>query len=201
MPVAFYTSSRQYVLVSSDRPAAVYTLAAAAPEYVQGHTHCTFRYDWVRVPEKLLATCDCGTDVQLELSDQKLVIVRPRRRDEFLLRNIRQVQLSFRRLLFPMVVGGIFAPLGVVAYFYRYMATWPGLAMVIVSIMLFVYGLRGTCQVSVHHHSAVVNLFADEEHPRLRQLVELANQYAAQAREPWKGRWRRRLPPPETVSV
>jgi hypothetical protein len=132
-------------------------------------------YDWLIQAEPLVAKLLLTYSQTLLLTSKHLVVQQPHRKMLFSLKSIQSVSLHYRKLLFPLIIGGILAPLCAVALWNNLMHFWLGITFVIVGLSLMYYGWLGTYQLDIQFETYKISYFADQKTPELETMLKEAN--------------------------
>jgi len=132
-------------------------------------------YDWLTQEENILAKCRLNLDNGIVLTTKNIIIQKGRQKRHFPLRQIEHIDLTFKRLMLPLITGGITAPLSALATANRYIEMLSGLLIIVVSSMLFYYGWSGTYQMSLDFKTYKINYFSDGGDGKLKDLIHKGN--------------------------
>ncbi|GEM_PF-2524356 len=132
-------------------------------------------YDWLMQEENVLAKCRLNSENGIVLTTKNVIIQKGRQKRYFPLRQIEHIDLTFKRLMLPLITGGITAPLSALATTNRYIEMLSGLLIMVVSLMLFYYGWLGTYQVSLDFKTYKINHFSDGGDDKLKDLIHKGN--------------------------
>jgi hypothetical protein len=148
-----------------------------ADSVAQAYTYdYTFYFDWLHQAENVLAECRLSEKETLQLTNKHLCVGSAQRPRTFPLHQLRRLELSFKRLMFPLVLGGIVAPISLVALFNGLTSPLFGVSLAFVGLLLLYYGWLGAYQVRLHFHTqTVAAYFADARTARIEHLVQVAN--------------------------
>ncbi len=133
-------------------------------------------YDWLNQHEQLVASCRLSANNEIFLTNKNITVRKGNAKRHFSLRQLEAITLTFRRLAFPLVMGGITAPLSALATANRIVDLVPGLLIVAVSTLLFYYGWAGSYQIHLDFKTHKITYFSDEEGEKLQFLVKKGNQ-------------------------
>ncbi|MEN7546886.1 hypothetical protein AAG747_03125 [Rapidithrix thailandica] len=137
--------------------------------------HYSYQYPWIRTWENTLATCHFNEKSWISLSDNLLKISQPQSFRVLRKTQIKALHLSFKRLFLPLVIGGITAPLALVALYSNILVAWTALSIVLLGSFLFYYGLRGVYQLKVELYGSELNVFLDEKSQEMEEFVKMTN--------------------------
>ena len=88
------------------------------------------------------------------------------------------MNLSFKRLVLPIITGGIVAPLAMVSIFSGVVDQWVAAGLLFVGVMLAYYGFSGAFQVEVSFiNSLKMTFFMDEESRMVKQFISRVNDH------------------------
>jgi hypothetical protein len=147
--------------------------------------HYSYYYPWLRQTESVLATCPLGEQDRLELTTKHLRVLAGGHWRELPLHRLKNLEIYFRRLMLPVLTGGIVAPLALVATLNGLFDPIGGTVTAFFGLALLYYGIVGSHQVKVNLRQATsVTYFADAPTARLQQLVQAANQRLAWLQSP-----------------
>jgi hypothetical protein len=136
----------------------------------------SYQYTWVDKQENLLLESYIGSKLFLKLTDKQVRIVHKRKRKEIPLRYLQGISLEFKRLMLPLIIGGIIWPLSIVGLFSHYLTIFTGMAFLMTGLLLFYYGYRGAWQLNFHLKGQNISLFVDERMPSLDNFIHFAKQ-------------------------
>lgn len=139
----------------------------------------TYYYDWLRQRENVLAEYHLSTNSRLILTNKVLCIKTANKvwgeSVKILpLKQITDVETHFQRLLLPLIIGGIVAPLSMVGFFLHITTSmWLSFALSISGIFLMYYGWVGTYQLKITaYHSIQFNYFIDFKSTKLDEFMD-----------------------------
>lgn len=155
-----------------------------APSYYRGNTQApqyhysySYQYPWVRLPENLIDSCAFNAQEGIRLTSRRLEIHQKHLTRIVELHRLRSLSLHFRRLMLPILVGGVMAPITIVAISARIMSSGVGLAVCVLCLLLIYYGYRGRHQLMLHLQGSEQSIFLDDYQDDLATFVERANRY------------------------
>jgi hypothetical protein len=132
-------------------------------------------YDWLIQAEPLIAKLLLTYSQTLLLTSKHLVVQQPHRKMLFTLKSIQSVSLHYRKLLFPLIIGGILAPLCAAALWNNLIHFWLGITFVILGLSLMYYGWLGTYQLDIQFDTYKISYFADQKTPELETMLKETN--------------------------
>lgn len=132
-------------------------------------------YDWLKQEESIVESSPLTDTHSLELTNKNLLVKQPQKILTYPLHTIQQVKFAFKRLLLPLISGGISAPLFGIALWNQLLNFWFGLGIVMLSVSLLYYGWLGTHQISIELQHQQIHYFADQKTPELQKLVAKTN--------------------------
>ena len=134
--------------------------------------HYTYYYTWLNQHQSLVASCMLNPNRKLLLTNKNLevitrsVINKQTYRLSIPLRQIESLEVRHKKLILPLIVGGIVAPFSTVATLLRLVGFWSGMGVVIAGLLLVYYGWVGTQQFSIVFAKHQLNYFSDYQHLR-----------------------------------
>lgn len=140
--------------------------------------HYTYYYPWLRQQENVIAEFEMNTNSNLQLTNKSLYInFKNKYGEQFSkslpLSKVNSIETHFRRLLFPLIIGGIFAPLAFVAAFLGTVHFWIGIAIGLSGLSLIYYGWSGAYQLKITaFHVQHFNYFIDFNSKKLEYFIE-----------------------------
>lgn len=142
----------------------------------QWHYHYTYYYPWIRQYENTL--CDYRTDSgqYLRLTAKRLQIESKTLRRDLPLQKIKALNLQFRRLTLPLIIGTVVGAFSALATYEEILGYWTGISLSISGFILAYYGWMGSWQINVElvgHHT--LRYFTDYRTPRLDEFIRIAN--------------------------
>jgi ABC-type transport system involved in cytochrome bd biosynthesis fused ATPase/permease subunit len=89
------------------------------------------------------------------------------------LSKIDSIDANFQRLLFPLIIGGIVAPLALVAALLSVIHFWIGMAMTISGLFLIYYGWAGAYQLKINaFQNQQLSYFVDFKTQKLENFIQ-----------------------------
>jgi hypothetical protein len=137
----------------------------------------SYHYTWVRLPETTMMQCLIeGKQTKMVLTDRRLLVSDEGEQHVFSLERILHIQVIFRRLMGPLLIGGIVGPLAFVGTYRNMLAFWPGIALCCVCMLLGYYGYQGSYQVSIQRKDGTnFQFFIDRQTEALHLFVHYVN--------------------------
>jgi hypothetical protein len=111
------------------------------------------------------------------LTDKRLVIVKRGKSYEFLLNEVLAVSLRDRKILFPIIIGGIVFSLSVVAIYTNDYNPYILLTSLLAGLAMLYFGFTGMKAISVIEPKAETNFFLLNYDPSLDHFLEFVNRY------------------------
>ncbi|TAH18882.1 MAG: hypothetical protein EAZ08_10345 [Cytophagales bacterium] len=116
--------------------------------------HHTYYFDWLKQKESVVAECAINNNSYLLLTNKALRIKTTHKSwgestKIMPLGKVSGIEANFQRLLFPLIIGGIVAPLALVAALAGAIHFWIGMAMTISGLSLIYYGWLGAYQLKI----------------------------------------------------
>ncbi|MCU0449115.1 MAG: hypothetical protein MUC97_04605 [Bernardetiaceae bacterium] len=147
--------------------------------------HYSYYYHWLRQTDTVLASCPLGEQDRLELTTKHLRVRAQGHWRVLPLSHLKNLEIHFRRLMLPMLTGGIVAPLALVATLNGLFNPIGGIITAFLGLALLYYGIMGSHQVKVNLYQATsVTYFAEARSAQLEQVVQAVNQRLAWLQTP-----------------
>jgi hypothetical protein len=135
-------------------------------------------YAWLKQEESPLASCQLSRNSSVSVSPKTISIKQPYLNRRFQLRKVEGIRGGFKRLMLPLILGGIIFPLSLIATYLGILNFWMGNAIFLTSAALFYQGWQGSYQMTVQFAHYEVNYFADSEQEKaVSQFIERINTY------------------------
>jgi len=136
--------------------------------------HYSWEYDWVKVEENIITECYLESGHRLKLTNRRVYVKHKNYNKYWDLKSLISIDITFKRLMLPLVIGGISAPLSFVALVSRFLPLWTGLAILFIGILLMVYGYRGSYQLLMQMSGSSFSIFLDDKtQPVIRFINEV----------------------------
>lgn len=165
-------ASKYHIIATKENRFRQDSLPPAAPLFSYNYT---YHYPWVKKPEVLLRRCRFDDGGYMELTDSRLIIFEDWKRKQLPLSQVKKADISFKRLIAPIIIGGIISPLGFVAAFGNTFSFWFSMAFFLIGILLFYYGMQGSYQVSVELEGHHFKFFVDEKNEDIESFIDHLN--------------------------
>lgn len=110
------------------------------------------------------------------LTSERLIVVYKGKPYSFERQHIRDLYFSWRRLLLPLVAGGISAPLSLLAIFMNLYNLWPLMFIFFLGLALFYLGLQQHPVLTIKDTVKEHDFFLREKTPNLREFLSFARQ-------------------------
>jgi hypothetical protein len=142
----------------------------------------TYYYNWLKQQENVIAELEMSPNSSLQLTDKTLSIhFKSRYGEQFTkslpINKVNSIETHFKRLLFPLVIGGIFSPLAFVAAFLGTVHFWIGITVGLLGLSLVYYGWLGSYQLKITaFHAQQFSYFIDFKSKNLEYFVLKAQQ-------------------------
>ena len=89
------------------------------------------------------------------------------------LNKINSIDANFQRLLFPLIIGGIVAPLALVGALLSVIHFWIGMAMTLSGLLLIYYGWVGAYQLKITaFQDQQLSYFVDFKTQKLENFIQ-----------------------------
>jgi len=111
------------------------------------------------------------------LTSERLYVVRKGKHYSFELDEITQVGFKQKKLLFPLILGGVVGSLFLIAGFNFLINIWLALIVGLAGMLLFYYGWVGSQTLVIHTKVKECDIFIDQITSPLKAFVGLVNEY------------------------
>ena len=145
---------------------------ADATQYYYSYS---YHYPWVKKPNNIIMQYILKEDDSLTLLENELQIKKEERIHIFNLSEIRKVNIEFKYLIIPLIVGGIVLSLSLLGIFSAIVEKWAGMLFVTIGFILLYLGIKGAYQLSVTTISHTFSFFLDEKDNKLNVFVQDLN--------------------------
>lgn len=129
----------------------------------------------------VIATCflhETGNEQnKLLLSPEHLQVRYQGRLRAFLLDHLRRLSFNHRKLMLPLVLGGITASLSLVAIFKTYYNPWLMLSLMLAGCLAAYRGYQGSWVLTVEEDKTYTDYYLSSVSPNLRAFVAYANTF------------------------
>ncbi len=130
------------------------------PSFEQNASFSPF---WIAFPEQQQATVQTDLISRWILTDKTLVYKQGGKQKRFILSQIAKIELHYKRLMFPLLLGGIGGTFSIVASLKGSLNLWIGMGLGAVGLLLFYYGVKGRYQLEIYMKSNAIHTFFIEE--------------------------------------
>ena len=130
--------------------------------------------------EKVIATCPLGSknkEDKLWLTEEHLQLLYRGQLKVFALEEVRQLSFNHRKLMLPLIVGGVAATLSLVAIFKLFYNPWLMLSLLVAGCLAAFVGYRGSWVLTIEEEKVHTDLFLSSISPALRSFVQYANTF------------------------
>lgn len=111
------------------------------------------------------------------LTSERLYVVRKGKHYSFELDEITQVAFKQKKLLFPLILGGVVGSLFLIAGFNFLINIWLALIIGLAGMLLFYYGWVGSQTLVIHTKVKEFDIFIDQITSPLKAFVAMVNEY------------------------
>jgi hypothetical protein len=118
---------------------------------------------WIAFPEQEQTSIQTDLISRWTLTDKTLVYRREQKQKRFILSQIAKIELRYKRLMFPLLLGGIGGAFSVVASLKGSLNLWIGMGLGAVGLLLFYYGIKGRYQLEIYMKSNAMHTFFIED--------------------------------------
>jgi hypothetical protein len=146
-----------------------------SPKYIY---HYSYYFDWLRQKETVVAECAVTNTYHLLLTSKALSIKTKHKTwgesTKILpLSKIDSIDANFQRLVFPLIIGGVVAPLALFAALLGVIYFWIGMAMTLSGLFLIYYGWAGAYQLKITaFQNQQLSYFVDFKTKKLENLIQ-----------------------------
>lgn len=140
--------------------------------------HYTYYFDWLKQRESVVAECAVTSTYHLLLTSKALFIkTRHKTWGESTktvpLSKIDSIHANFQRLIFPLIIGGVIAPLALFAALLGVIHFWIGMAMTLSGLFLIYYGWAGAYQLKINaFQNQQLSYFVDFKTQKLENFIQ-----------------------------
>ncbi|MBB6461407.1 hypothetical protein [Flammeovirga kamogawensis] len=136
----------------------------------------SYLYNWVNISENDDLECKLDTYFFLKLSTLFLEISLPNTHRKFERKYIKSLHLKKKKLILPLLIGGICGPLSLVAGSSGALSLFTGLSLFIAAFFIFYLGFVGTYQLQLKMFDGTENqFFLDYNVSDIQYFVNKAN--------------------------
>lgn len=114
---------------------------------------------------------------QCLLTEKSLVITRKGKTASFLLPEVTCLSLNSRKMMLPLIAGGIFAPLSILAIDKNLFEPWAILTWLILNLFLFYFGWMGYSVLTVEHNGIHQDFPVKYPGENLKAFIKFVNEY------------------------
>jgi hypothetical protein len=121
---------------------------------------------WIAFPEQEQSIIKTDLISRWILTDKTLIYKRERKQKRFILSQVAKIELHYKRLMFPLLLGGIGGAFSMVASLKGSLNLWIGMGLGAVGLLLFYYGIKGRYQLEIYMKSNAIHTFFIEDKGR-----------------------------------
>ena len=103
---------------------------------------------------------DGDRDNMVYVSHQHLLVIRKGKRHTFRLDHLRSISTATKKLLLPLLLGGIITPFAFVSFFVNLFLPWVHLIMILGGMALFYVGMMGMQELTITSRSGEEHNFS-----------------------------------------
>ncbi len=118
---------------------------------------------WIAFPEEEQAIIQTDLISRWKLTNKTLFYRREGKQKRFILSQIAKIELRYKRLMFPLLLGGIGGAFSMVASLKGALNLWIGMGLGAVGLLLFYYGIKGRYQLEIYMKSNAIHTFFIED--------------------------------------
>lgn len=112
-----------------------------------------------------------------ELTDRRLIIRRGGKKTEFPVQGIKSLKINHRKLLVPIVFGGVFTPLIAVGYFEDFFHPVIAVVLMLTGILTFYLGWLGQQVLTVNEIQGHMDFPVSNPGENVEAFIEFTNQF------------------------
>lgn len=128
-----------------------------------------------------IAVCYLGNEGdssnQCLLSESTLTITRKRKTTSYALDEIEYLSINSRKMMLPLITGGIFVPLSIIAIAKNIFAPWGILSWLMLNLLLFYFGWLGYSVLTVQLKSLSHDFPIKVKGANLKAFIHFTNEY------------------------
>ncbi len=133
---------------------------------------------WLRTPENELLRSEIG-EQKLVLTNKRLYWTDEIKKYSFWLGELSAITIKFRRLMLPLVFGGIAGPLFMVAMLKGILVWWLGFSLSFFGFLLFAKGLQGRHQLEIQKGAEKLSIGLDSAPRYWEKIIDMAERQRA----------------------
>lgn len=123
----------------------------------------SFNHWWVNMHETELGILKIGRSRRLELTNRYLRVYSSSGQvKKFFLPKVINIQFEHKKIILPIIIGGITGPLSIVGLSRYVLTPFTGIIMVMCGFLLLYYGLQGSSQLIIETHGSKTSFFLEE---------------------------------------
>lgn len=130
--------------------------------------------------EKVIATCPLGSDTREEklwLTEEYIQLLYRGQLKVFNLTDVRRLSFNHRKLMLPLIAGGITATLSLVAVFKLNYNPWLTLSLLVAGCMATFIGYRGSWVLTIQEDRFHSDFYLKGISPALRSFIQYAGTF------------------------
>ena len=114
-------------------------------------------------------------DNKMMISEDQIMIIRKGRKKIYVLQDIEKLKIENKKLLLPIIAGGIISPLAVLSYFVNMFHPLLHLISVMAGLFLFYIGWAGKSSLTIKKRSYELNYYLPSISKNLEAFIEYVN--------------------------
>ncbi|NLR92920.1 MULTISPECIES: hypothetical protein [Flammeovirga] len=131
----------------------------SSPEEKQYYYSYSYLYNWIKIKENNDLVFTFDEDSLMKLTTIFFEVKLPNTHRKFERKQIKSLSVKKKKLILPLLLGGIVAPLSVIAAASYSLSMLTGLSLFLGSAFLFYYGYVGNYQIEVKFFNGTQNQF------------------------------------------
>jgi len=132
----------------------------------------SYWFPWLKQEEDTIASWKSDGSLQMVLKENTLYAKNKGREHHIPITRIAHIDMQFKRLVLPIITGGIVAPLAMISLFSGVLDQWVAAGLLLTGGMLAYYGYTGAYQVQIiFTNSLRLTFFVDEDSKGVRDFL------------------------------
>jgi len=112
------------------------------------------------------------------ISDEELLVIHKNQKHLFPLNNVKKLETQNKKLLFPLIAGGIITPFAFLSYFVNLFLPWIHLISIMLGSLLFYIGWNGTSTLTIiSKNGEELNFYLPSISRNLLAFIDYANMF------------------------
>jgi len=137
----------------------------------------SYDHSWVNLPENMIASFEFANNSQIELSNRRLYVRVHQKQTQWRIKDVKKLSLAHKKLILPIITGGITFPFAVLAIHAHVINYWLGIVFGLIGLLLIYYGFLGNYQLTIHTATHLFHLFTGEDKMQVAIAVKKINKW------------------------